>query len=408
MQATMASETNSGGRSGRRRLAILGATGSIGRQTLEVLDQIEGFEVCALAAGSNWQLLAEQAQKHRPAWVALADGEADQLRNALPEGTEVLSGQEAMTELIRRARPDMVVTAVVGAAGLAPTLAAIEVGADIALANKETLAAAGQIVMPAAQKAGIRILPVDSEHSGIFQCLEGSKRTEVEKIVLTASGGALRQWPEEELAGATIDDALDHPTWRMGSKITVDCATLINKALEVIEAHWLFGLEADQIEVVIHPESIIHAMVHYRDGSVLAQMGPPDMRTPIAYALTWPDRAARPCEALDLARLGQLTFQRPEGRFARALDLAYRVIEAGSTSGAILNAANEVAVQAFLEREISFAQITATVENTLNQARLAEEVTLESLARADAWARTCARELLSQAPPATSKTSKSE
>jgi 1-deoxy-D-xylulose-5-phosphate reductoisomerase len=381
----------------------MGSTGSIGRQSLEVLEDLRGYRVCALSAGSNWQLLAQQARKFRPRYVALSDGPGRQLRSQLPEGTQLLQGPEAMTEMIRQSRPSMVISAVVGAAGLEPTLEAIEIGADIALANKETLVAAGGIVIPAAAKAGVRILPVDSEHSGVFQCLAGAGADPVEKIVLTASGGALRDWDEADLASATVDDALNHPTWQMGSKITIDSATLINKALEVIEAHWLFDLPGEKIEVLIHPESTVHAMVHFRDGSVLAQMGPPDMKGPISHALCWPDRLERQAQVLDLAQMGQLTFSRPKGRFARALALAYRVIREAGTSGAILNAANEQAVQAFLERKISFAQIVELVENTLNRATPGQEVTLKTLREADAWARKDVQGQLEQASSQTSK-----
>jgi 1-deoxy-D-xylulose-5-phosphate reductoisomerase len=407
MHATMVPK-NQTSPTGPKRLALLGSTGSIGQQTLEVLETLEGFDVCALAAGSNWQLLGRQVRQFQPQLAALSQAPPDSFAAGLPEACRFLQGQEAMTDMIRLARPDVVVSAVVGAAGLAPTLAAIEAGADIALANKETLVAAGQIVLPAARRAGIDLLPVDSEHSGVFQCLAGAKHEQIDKVVLTASGGALRDWDEADLASATVDDALNHPTWQMGSKITVDSATLINKALEVIEAHWLFDLPAEKIEVLLHPESTVHAMVHYRDGSVLAQMGPPDMRTPIAYALSYPDRTNRPGRPLDLAQMGQLTFRKPEGRFARAIDLAYRVIRQGGTSGAVLNAANEQAVQAFLQRKISFAQIVQLVENTLNRARGPEEVTLESLHQADAWARQDVSRQLREAPSAPSTVTKPE
>lgn len=375
-----------------KRIAILGSTGSIGRQTLDVLDELPHLRCCALAAGRNAALLLEQARKHRPRLVALADGEgAEGLAAALPEGTELLAGPDAMVELVRRAEADVVLTGVVGAAGLPATLAAIECGADLAIANKETLVMAGQIVMPAAQAAGVAVLPVDSEHSAIFQCLASGRREEVRRVVITSSGGSLRDWPDKQAASATVQDALNHPTWSMGRKITIDSATLMNKALEIVEAHWLFGLSAEQIDVVIHPESIVHSLVEFRDGSVIAQLGEPDMTMPIAYALCCPDRPPRSVPPLDMARLGQLTFRPVEGRNRRAVELGLEAVRRGGSAGAVLNGANEAAVEAFLDGRISFGDIVPMVEDILNRSPRAGEVTLESLVAADAWARREAR-----------------
>ena len=371
-----------------KRVAVLGSTGSIGRQALEVIARQSDLRACALAAGSNWEMLGRQARWIRPDLVALADREAgDLLRANLPAGVTLISGEGAMTEFVARSRPDVLLSGVVGSAGLAPTLAAIECGATLAIANKETLVMAGGIIMPAARAAGVNVLPVDSEHSAIFQCLACGRRDEVRKVVITGSGGALRDWHAADVAGATVEDALDHPTWEMGKKITIDSATMMNKALEVVEAHWLFGLEPDEIEVVIHPESIVHSMVEFRDGSVIAQMGHPDMTVPIAYALNYPHRRAGGARALDLAALGSLTFSPLSERFARAVNLGFETVRRGGVAGAVLNGANEAAVEAFLAGRIPFGQIVPLVEHVVNQGREAEPVTVEILLAADAWAR---------------------
>ena len=383
----------------RKRIAILGSTGSIGRQTLDVIGGWDGFEVCALAAGGNGRLLAEQARRFAPPLVALADpAAAGQCRGELPAGTELLVGDDAMTELVRRSQPDVLLSGVMGAAGLRPTLAAIECGATLAIANKETLVMAGALVMPAARAAGLGVLPVDSEHSAIFQCLQAGRRDEVRRVVITASGGALRDWSDERVATATVDAALNHPTWNMGRKITIDSATLLNKALEVIEAHWLFDLPAEQIGVVIHPQSIVHSYVEFCDGSVIAQMGQPDMTLPIAYALSYPHRPLRDCPSLDLPAIGELTFRPCVGRFAKAISLAYEVIRRGGLAGAVLNAANEAAVEAFCGGRISFGQIVPMVEDILNLTPAKGELTLESLIEADAWARRQVAERIAAAP----------
>jgi len=371
-----------------KRIAILGSTGSIGSQTLEVISGCDDLSVCSLAAGNNWQLLAEQVKQLSPEIVAIAsESSAQSLKKAIPAGIEILCGPDAMTELVRKSDCDVVLSGVMGAAGLAPTMAAIEVGATLAIANKETLVMAGAIVMPAARAAGVALLPVDSEHSAIFQCLCSGKREEVRKVMITASGGALRDWPEEKVQSATVEDALAHPTWQMGRKITIDSATMMNKTLEMIEAHWLFDLPSEQIEVVIHPESIIHSYVEFCDGSVIAQMGQPDMKLPIAYALHYPDRPCRETQPLDLAEIGKLTFLPLKERFTRAINLGYEVINRGGVSGAVLNSANEAAVEAFLGGKISFGQIVPLVEDILNKSPQKDEVTIETLCASDSWAR---------------------
>jgi 1-deoxy-D-xylulose-5-phosphate reductoisomerase len=380
-----------------RRIAILGSTGSIGRQALEVISGDPALSACALAAKGNWRLLAEQARKHRAQAVAIADVDAfDDLKKSLPPGTDICTGQDAMTHLVRLTRPDVLLSGVVGTAGLRPTLAGIECGSTLAIANKETLVMAGAIVMPAARRAGVTVLPVDSEHSAIFQCLSAGRREEVRRVVITASGGALRDCSDEQIAHATVKEALNHPTWRMGRKITIDSATLVNKALEVVEAHWLFGLTAEQIQVVVHPESIVHSFVEFCDGSVIAQLARPDMGLPIAYALRYPQRADRPVAPLDLPAVGKLTFKALPPRFGRAVNLGYEVIRRGGTAGAVLNAANEAAVEAFLAGRISFGQVVGMVEDILNRTPAAEEVTLESLLAADAWARIQVRQAVEQ------------
>ena len=371
-----------------RRIAILGSTGSIGRQTLEVVAAQEDLSVCALAAGGNWRLLAEQARAAGAQYVAIADvSAAAPLGEALPGGVELLAGDDAMTELVRRSRPDVLLSGVVGSAGLAPTLAGVECGAALAIANKETLVMAGAIVMPAARAAGVDVLPVDSEHSAIFQCMVAGRRADVRRVTITASGGALRDWPDARSENATADEALDHPTWQMGRKITIDSATLVNKALEVVEAHWLFDLAPEQIEVVLHPESIVHSFVEFCDGSTIAQLARPDMTMPIAYALNYPRRARRDAPPLDLAAMGQLTFRPLTGRFARAVEMGFEAVRRGGPAAAALNAANEAAVEAFLAGRIRFGQIVPLVEEVLNRTPAVDEVTLELLLAADAKAR---------------------
>jgi len=373
-----------------KRVAILGCTGSIGRQTLEVISSQESLRACALGAGSNWRLLAEQARSLTPELLALADeAAAEHLRGALPTGAELLSGPGAMTELVRRSRPDVLLTGVVGAAGLKPTLAGIECGARLAIANKETLVMAGALVMPAARRAGVDVIPVDSEHSAIFQCLSAGQPEEVRQVVITASGGALRDWDARSAAAASLQDALNHPTWNMGRKITIDSATLMNKALEVVEAHWLFDLPAEKIKVVLHPESIVHSYVEFCDGSIIAQLGPADMTMPIAYALCYPRRPRRPA-ALDLPARGKLSFAELPERFDRAVRLGYRAVRDGGLAGAVLNGANEAAVEAFGNGRIDLGQIVPIVEKILDRTPRpegADEPDIDALIAADTWAR---------------------
>ena len=370
-----------------RRVAILGSTGSIGRQTLAVIEGQPSLTACALAAGNNAELLVAQSEQFKPDAIAIADEAKAAWLTERCRPRRLFAGPQAMTELVRATRPDILMTAVVGSAGLAPTLAGIECGADLAIANKETLVMAGAVIMPAARDAGVNVLPVDSEHSAISQCLAAGRGEDVRRVVITASGGALRDHDEAAVENATIADALAHPTWRMGRKITIDSATLLNKALEIVEAHWLFDLPAEKIEVVIHPESIVHSYVEFCDGSVIAQMSRPDMTLPIAAALCHPRRPVRGAEPLDLPALGQLTFRPPTGRFARAVNLGLDAVRRGGLAGAVLNGANEAAVEAFLDGRIRFGRIVSLVEELLNNTPAPTEVTLDTLTNADAWAR---------------------
>ena len=381
-----------------KRIAILGSTGSVGRQALDVIAADERLCACALAAGGNWRLLAEQARAFRPQAVAIADDRvAGELAAALPEGVELLAGPDAMTELVNKARPETVLTAMVGTAGLSPTLAAIECKADLAVANKESLVMAGAVIMPAARAAGIHVLPVDSEHSGVFQCLAGHRRQELRRVILTASGGPFRTWPAQRAGKASLKQVLDHPTWQMGRKITIDSATLMNKALEIVEAHWLFDLPAEKIEVVIHPESVVHGCVEFTDGSLLAQMGSTSMATPIGFALHYPQRAPRPAAPLDLTEVGSLHFERVDMDRFPAIRLGYKVVGLGGTAGAVLNAANETAVNAFVNAALEFGRIVEIVEEVLNQQPVWPEVTLEAILAADGRARRRAEEIIRQA-----------
>ncbi|MHC4996194.1 MAG: 1-deoxy-D-xylulose-5-phosphate reductoisomerase [Planctomycetota bacterium] len=350
-----------------RKLILLGSTGSIGENTLRVVENLgDAFEVVGLAAGSNAERVLKQARMFHVTHLALADSDAGATLSAeLPDAT-TYTGADAARQLVEGTDAEVLVSAIVGAAGLSATIAGIEKGMDVALANKETLVAAGELVIPLVKKHGVNLLPVDSEHSAIFQCLEsaheGDPCRRVKRIVLTASGGPFRETPLEQIQNATVEQALNHPTWNMGPKITIDSATMMNKALEIIEAHWLFGLGVYQIDVIIHPQSIAHSFVEYEDHSVLAQLGAPDMKTPIQYALTYPDRAPGCSEPLDWTTLGRLDFHQPDHERFPALGLAYRVIEAGGTAGAILNAANEQAVAAFLEHRIRFGRIVELVD----------------------------------------------
>lgn len=379
-----------------KTITILGSTGSIGTQTLDVLrHQPKKFRIFALLAGQNVTKIEEQAREFRPQIVGLMDeAAAKELRQRLADTTiKVVQGMEGILRAVTDHSVDLVVTAISGRIGLEPTIAALKAGKDIALANKETLVAGGELVMGLAHKLKRKILPVDSEHSAIFQCLEEEKT--LAKIILTASGGPFRGWSREELKTVTPEQALKHPNWAMGAKITIDSATMMNKGLEVIEAHHLFGLSYDQIEVLIHPESIIHSMVEYCDGSVLAQLGRPDMRLPIQYALSYPTRWPNPFERLDL-RGKSLTFMDPNEYGFPALELAYTCGRRGGTLPAVMNGANEVAVQAFLKGRISYLNIISLVEKVCAEHNVCEAKDLDTILNEDHWARVRTAELIDE------------
>ncbi len=354
------------------------------------------FGVVALAAGRNLDLLAEQIAEFDPRVVSVLDEDhARRLRERTgPVRADVLSGPEGYREVAAADGADMVLSALVGAAGLLPTLAAIEAGRDIALANKETLVTAGALVMERVRAKGVRLFPVDSEHSAIFQCLEGQDRDAVRRIVLTASGGPFLRHSAEQLEAVTPVEALKHPNWTMGRKITIDSASMMNKGLEVIEARWLFDTDYDRIDVVVHPRSIVHSMVEFRDGSILAQMGVPDMRIPIAYALAWPERIPQPGSLLDLTRAGALEFFEPDRERFPGLDLAYAAGRAGGTAPAVLNGANEIAVEAFLQGRIRFTDMAATIKEVLSRHERDEVRSVEDVLRADRWARETAQSII--------------
>ncbi|MCL6634648.1 MAG: 1-deoxy-D-xylulose-5-phosphate reductoisomerase [Peptococcaceae bacterium] len=381
-----------------KRVVVIGSTGSVGRQTLEVIRSLPGeFAVAGLGAGKNWRLLAEQIREFRPRAVALAgEQELEQLRGELPAAgrPELAWGVPGMEELAGLPEADLVVVAVTGAAGIRPTLAAIRAGKDVALSNKETLVAAGHLVMELAAQKKISILPVDSEHSAIWQCLGGHGPDVVQKIILTASGGPFRSLSRKEMENVTVEMALRHPNWSMGSKITVDSATLMNKGLEVIEAKWLFKVGYDRIEVVVHPQSIIHSAVEFLDGSIIAQMGLPDMRLPIQYALTYPRRLSGPVSRLKLTDLHGLTFEAPDTEKFPALRLAYEAGRAGGTMPAVLNAANEVAVDAFLKGVLPFVAIPVLVGRVMEKHQTVGRPGLADIMEADRWAREKGSELI--------------
>lgn len=373
-----------------KNIVILGSTGSIGRQTLAVIRSMpDRFRVIGLAAGHNWRLLADQVREFRPEAAVLAGPDellklSGELGAACPE---LACGRKGAENLARMVAVDLVFVAVTGAAGVYPTVAAVEAGKDVALANKETLVAAGEIVMKLAAEKGVRLLPVDSEHSAVWQCLCGEVASSVAKVILTASGGPFRDMEREKLGAVTPGMALAHPNWQMGEKITIDSATLMNKGLEVIEARWLFGVDYDQIEVVVHPQSIIHSAVEFCDGSIIAQMGLPDMRLPIQYALTYPERRKSALPRLCLSDLAGLTFQKPDTSRFPALELAYGAGRAGGTMPAVLNAANEVAVGAFLQRRIGFQDITGIVAAVMERHQVITRPALEEIMEADRQAR---------------------
>jgi len=381
-----------------KRISILGSTGSIGTSTLDVIAAHPAeFEITALAAGRNVALLKTQVDRFRPRLAVVADPlSADQLKRLIENGrqTEILFGPEGYREAAAVSGTDMVVSAMVGAAGLLPTLAAIEAGRDIALANKETLVMAGGLVLRKAVERGVRIIPVDSEHSAIFQCLQGNRREDVRRIILTASGGPFLNASKETLMAVTPAQALQHPNWTMGKKITVDSATMMNKGLEVIEALWLFDVPLSAVQVLIHPRSIVHSLVEYRDGSMIAQLGVPDMRTPISYALSFPRRLEPTAPLLDLTRVGALEFREPDRERFPCLDLAYRAARAGGTLPAVLNAANEIAVAAFIDGMIPFMGIYDLTEQVLSRHNVLDEPAIDDIMAADRWAREEAEKLL--------------
>ena len=380
-----------------KSLVILGSTGSIGRNALEVLRRHpDRFRVVGLSAHRNVSQLLNQIRQFHPKVVAVTNDEAfREVSHRVGKNTVVWKGEEGAIRLATLEEADMVLSAMVGAAGLKPTLAAIRAGKDVALANKETLVIGGEIIMPEASACGVRLLPVDSEHSAIFQSLLGHSKQEIRRLILTASGGPFRTWSVERMAEITPEDALHHPNWDMGAKITVDSATMMNKGLEVIEARWLFGVDPKYIEVLIHPESIVHSMVEYLDGVVIAQLGIPDMKIPIAYALGFPDRLDMGLPPLNLAKVGCLTFEKPDRERFPALDLAYEAVQKGQTFPAALNAANEVAVKAFLEGKIPFLGIIDVVSHVVNLHEPAE-VTLDAVMEADRWGRVTAKRYIEQ------------
>ena len=400
-----------------KAISVLGSTGSIGTQTLEIAEEFpERFRVVALTAGTNISLVVEQIKRHHPEVVALADAsllpQLKQQLNALPSEQQpphlpqLLAGPEGLNVAASWDSADLVVSGIVGCAGLLPTLAAIKAGKDLALANKETLIAAAPVVLPELKRSGSRLLPADSEHSAIFQCLQGTPWAEnarlstgvptpgLRHIQLTASGGAFRDWSAKDLEKATIADATSHPNWSMGRKITVDSATLMNKGLEVIEAHYLFGIDYDQIEIVIHPQSIIHSMIELADSSVLAQLGWPDMKLPILYCLSWPERLETPWRRLNLAEVGELTFRAPDTKKYPCMELAYAAGRAGGTMPAVLNAANEEAVAQFLEERIHFLDIPEVIEAACERHKpdLQTQPQLDDVLAVDAWARKAVQE----------------
>jgi 1-deoxy-D-xylulose-5-phosphate reductoisomerase len=381
-----------------KKIVIIGSTGSIGRQVLDVVKNLPGkFKVVGLGAGSNWRLMGEQIKEFRPLAVAL-NGEAELKKLsrliANSSGPELFKGRKGMENIAVLPEADLVVVAVTGAAGIYPTCAAISAGKDIALANKETLVAAGHLVMELATRKNVAVLPVDSEHSAIWQCLNGQDCSTVNRLILTASGGPFRELTKKEIENVTVEMALNHPNWSMGKKITVDSATLMNKGLEVIEAKWLFGVDYAKIEVVIHPQSIIHSAVEFLDGSVIAQMGLPDMRLPIQYALTYPQRFGSSFPRLEFNKLQQLTFIKPDTEKFLSLRLAYEAGREGGTMPAVLNAANEVAVNAFLKGEIGFNVIPAVVCRVMERHQSVSMPDLDEIMEADRWGREAGNKII--------------
>lgn len=368
-----------------KKIAILGSTGSIGTQTLEIVRENSGLKAVALAAGNNVDLMEQQIREFRPVIAAMWKEEAAQeLKKRVADlNVKVVSKMEGLLEIASMEEAEILVTALVGMIGIRPTIAAIEQGKDIALANKETLVTAGHIIMPLAKEKGVSILPVDSEHSAIFQSMNGEKKEQIEKILLTASGGPFRGKKKEELKKIRVEDALKHPNWSMGRKITIDSSTLINKGLEVIEAKWLFDLSLEQIQVVVHPQSIIHSMVQYRDGGIMAQLGTPDMKLPIQYALFYPDRMFLKGKRVDFYELSTMTFEKPDLLTFEGLDLAYKAAEIGGSMPTVYNAANEKSVSLFLERRISYLEITQLIKDAMKHHNKIENPNLEEILKVE-------------------------
>ncbi len=379
-----------------KNISILGSTGSIGTQTLEVVKaNIDRFSIKALAAYSNDQLIEAQMNEFNPELVVLVDeAAAKRLQERYHGKIRILSGKSGLIEAAVLGSVDVVVTSLVGFAGLEPTVAAIRAGKNIALANKETLVVAGELIMKMAKEYNVSILPVDSEHSALFQCLQGEEHEKIAKIILTCSGGPFRGKKRTELEGVSIADCLKHPNWAMGKKITTDCASLANKGLEVIEAKWLYDVDYDQIEVIVHPQSIIHSMIEYVDGAVMAQLGMPDMRLPIQYALTYPQREAMHFPKLNFAEMTALTFEKPDTETFEALAVAYRAGKTGGTMPCVFNAANEVAVNAFLKGELPFLAISEVIKSAMNNHTVIMNPKLENLYAVDTWTRNFAQEYL--------------
>ncbi|WP_020676539.1 1-deoxy-D-xylulose-5-phosphate reductoisomerase [Geopsychrobacter electrodiphilus] len=383
----------------KKALAILGSTGSIGVSTLDIVASFpERYRVVCLTAGSNIRLLREQIVRFRPKRVAVADDvSAELLRHELGhEGPEILCGVDGLVQCATHPEVKMVVSAIVGAAGLVPTMAAVSAGKDIALANKEILVAAGELFMAEVARQGVQLIPVDSEHSAIFQSLAGQRSGDVRRLILTASGGPFRTTSMDELQRVCLKDALAHPNWEMGKKITIDSATMMNKGLEVIEARWLFDLPAEQIAVHIHPQSIVHSLVEYCDGALIAQLGIPDMKTPIAYALSWPERLHLKQKPLDLCLMEDLSFSEPDLQRFPCLSLAYQALERGGTCPAVMNAANEIAVAAFLQEKIGFLQIPQIIAKVMLSHEPKIISALEQVLEADLWGRRCASDLIEE------------
>jgi 1-deoxy-D-xylulose-5-phosphate reductoisomerase len=380
-----------------KRTAILGSTGSIGTNALRVIEALGGdYEVAALTAGSNVKLLAEQVRKFKPKITVVANPEKLDELKALLRGvdTEILAGEEGLCAAASDKDVDIVIAAIVGAAGLEAILSAAKGGKTLAIANKEPLVIAGELLTKIAKENNARLLPVDSEHSAVFQAMQAGDAKEVNRIILTASGGPLRGFSAEQIQDVTIEQALAHPTWNMGKKVSIDSATMMNKALEVIEARWLFDVPVEKIEVLIHPESIVHSMVEFVDGSIIAQMSAPDMCLPIQYALTYPKRVKGITRHLNLEQTGKLTFERPDMEVFKALKIGYQVARAGGTAAAVFNAANEAAVKEFLEGKIKFVNIVELIEHCLDKHKVKKDATLKELLSADNWARNEVRECL--------------